>query len=62
MEYQSEAQLEQLLIQRLKAQDFNEVKIENYDKLMENFKEKFSMFNADKLKDKPLTEKECKGY
>ena len=58
MGYQSEAQLEQLLIQRLKAQDFNEVKIDTYDKLMENFKEKFSMFNADKLKDKPLTEKE----
>ena len=39
MGYQSEAQLEQLLIQRLKAQDFNEVKIDTYDKLMENFKE-----------------------
>ena len=58
MGYQSEAQLENLLIQRLKAQDFNEVKIEDYDKLVENFKDKFSLFNADKLKDNPLTEKE----
>ena len=58
MGYQSEAQLENLLIQRLKAQDFNEVKIEDYDRLVENFKEKFSLFNADKLKDNPLTEKE----
>lgn len=58
MGYQSEAQLENLLIQRLKQQDFNEVKIEDYDRLVENFKEKFSLFNADKLKDNPLTDKE----
>ena len=58
MTYQSEAQLEQLLIQRLKSQGFNEVKIDNEQELMENFKEKFSLFNQDKLKNKPLTEKE----
>lgn len=58
MTYQSEAQLEQLLIQRLKSQGFDEVKIDNEQELMENFKEKFSLFNQDKLKNKPLTEKE----
>ena len=58
MTYQSEAQLEQLLIQRLKSQGFDEVKIDNEQRLMENFKEKFSLFNQDKLKNKPLTEKE----
>ena len=58
MTYQSEAQLEQLLIQRLKSQGFDEVKIDNEQELMENFKKKFSLFNQDKLKNKPLTEKE----
>ena len=56
MTYQSEAQLEQLLIQRLKSQGFDEVKIDNEQELMENFKEKFSLFNQYKLKNKPLTE------
>ena len=60
MGYQSEAQLEQQLIQKLNTQGFSIVKISDYDMLEENFKAQFVKFNKEKLQDNPLTEKEWK--
>lgn len=57
MGYQSEAQLEEQLIQRLKNQDYELVNILDYDALIENFKNQFTILNKDKLS-KPLTDKE----
>ena len=57
MGYQSEAQLEEQLIQRLKNQDYELVNIPDYDALIENFKNQFTILNKDKLS-KPLTDKE----
>ena len=41
MAYQSEAQLEQQLIEQLTNQDYKQVTIEDYDALLENFKVQF---------------------
>ena len=57
MGYQSEAELEQQLIEQLKNQDYTVVTIPDYAALVENFKIQFEKFNAAKL-DKPLSEKE----
>ena len=57
MVYQSEAELENLLIEQLKDQGYTSVNINDYHDLEENFKKQFSLFNASKL-DKPLTDKE----
>lgn len=57
MGYQSEAQLEEQLIQRLKNQDYELINIPDYDTLIENFKKQFTILNKDKLS-KPLTDKE----
>lgn len=57
MGYQSEAQLEEQLIQRLKNQDYELINIPDYDALIENFKKQFIILNKDKLS-KPLTDKE----
>lgn len=57
MGYQSEAQLEEQLIQRLKNQDYELINIPDYDALIENFKNQFTILNKDKLS-KPLTDKE----
>lgn len=53
MGYQSEEQL----IQRLKNQDYELINIPDYDTLIENFKNQFTVLNKDKLS-KPLTDKE----
>ncbi|MCM1508864.1 MAG: type I restriction endonuclease subunit R [Ruminococcus flavefaciens] len=58
MSYQSEAQLEQQLIEQLNNQDYQLVKIEDYDALIENCKAQFAAFNADRIGDKPLSTKE----
>lgn len=58
MGYQSEAQLEQQLIEQLKTQNYSQVTIEDYDSLLENFKVQFELFNKNKLEGKPLTDKE----
>jgi len=55
--YQSEAQLEQQLIEQLINQDYNSVKIDDYDSLLSNFKIQFEAFNKNKI-DKPFSEKE----
>lgn len=57
MAYQSEAELENLLIEQLKNQGYESANIQNYEELEANFKEQFARFNAAKL-DKPLTDKE----
>lgn len=57
MSYQSEAQLEQQLIEQLINQDYNSVKIDDYDSLLSNFKIQFEAFNKNKI-DKPFSEKE----
>ncbi len=57
MAYQSEAELENLLVARLKDQGYAPVVIQDYNQLVANFKEQFSKFNAVKLSS-PLSEKE----
>lgn len=57
MSYQSEAELEQQLIEQLKGQNYSVVTIPDYQSLVENFKVQFEKFNAEKL-DKPLSNKE----
>lgn len=57
MAYQSEAELENLLINQLNKQGYERVEIPDYDALEENFKVQFEKFNSSKI-DKPLTDKE----
>lgn len=57
MSYQSEAELEQQLIEQLKGQNYSVVTIPDYQSLVENFKVQFEKFNVEKL-DKPLSDKE----
>ena len=57
MTYQSEAELENLLITQLQTQGYEQVAIRNYSELEENFKRQFFAFNADKLTS-PLSDKE----
>lgn len=57
MSYQSEAELEKLLIQQLGDQDYKYVSVPDYDSLISNFRAQFQAFNADKLSS-PLTDKE----
>ncbi len=57
MSYQSEAQLEEQLIEQLRKQEYSIVEIPNYDSLVANFKKQFEKFNAAKL-NKPLSNKE----
>lgn len=57
MAYQSEAELENLLINQLNSQGYERVEIPDYDTLEENFKVQFEKFNAAKIEN-PLTDKE----
>ena len=58
MAYQSEAQLEEQLIEQLKSQNYSVVSLPDYDALLANFKEQFEAFNAVNLNGKPLSPKE----
>ena len=58
MGYQSEAQLEEQLIEQLKKQNYERVIIEDYDALLDNFKIQFEKFNKSKLGNKALSNKE----
>lgn len=58
MAYQSEAQLEEQLIEQLKNQNYTVVSLPDYDALLVNFKEQFEAFNAVNLNGKSLTPKE----
>lgn len=58
MGYQSEAELEKLLIEQLVRQGYSKVKIDNEDDLRANLREMLSIFNEEKLGYKELTDKE----
>lgn len=58
MGYQSEAELEKLLIEQLTKQGYAKVKIDDQDDLRANLKEMLSIFNEEKLGYKELTDKE----
>ena len=58
MAYQSEAQLEDQLIEQLKSQNYSVVEMPDYEALLENFKVQFEKFNEAKLGNKPLSPKE----
>lgn len=58
MGYQSEAQLEENLINKLESMNYLYVKIENYDALVDNFRVQINKFNKDVLKGVDLTDTE----
>lgn len=58
MAYQSEAQLEEQLIEQLHSQEYAIVSIPDYDALLLNFKAQFEKFNSVNLNDSHLSEKE----
>lgn len=58
MGYQSEAELENLLVKQLNEQGYERVMINDYEALVANFREQFNKFNSDKLNGKPLSDKE----
>lgn len=58
MSYQSEAQLEQQLIDQLVNQDYKLIPIADYDSLMNNFKIQFEAFNGSRINEQPFSEKE----
>ena len=58
MSYQSEAQLEEQLIDQLQNQNYHRVEIPDYESLVANFKIQFEKFNEEKLDGNPLSEKE----
>lgn len=58
MGYQSEAQLEEQLIEQLKNQNYDRVIIEDENALLENFKVQFEIFNKTALEGQSLSEKE----
>lgn len=58
MSYQSEAQLEQQLIEQLKNQNYSAISLHDYGSLLVNFKKQFETFNANKLNQKSLSPKE----
>ena len=58
MGYQSEAQLESRLIDKLVSQGYERVTINDYDELVSNFRIQINKFNSDVLKDKELSDEE----
>ena len=58
MGYQSEAQLEEKLIEKLKTQNYARVAIKDYDELVSNFRVQINEFNKGVLGGKPLTDTE----
>lgn len=50
MGYQSEAELESKLIEKLVSMDYPFVEIPDYDSLVENFRVQINKFNDDVLK------------
>ena len=58
MSYQSEAALENNLINILSKNGYEKVSINNEEDLINNFRKQLSIFNQDKLKGQPLTDKE----
>lgn len=60
MGYQSEAELEDNLIKKLGNMKFPYVKIEDYEKMVENFREQINRFNTSVLNGNDLTDTEFK--
>lgn len=58
MTYQSEKELEELLIKQLEKQGYNKVSINNEDELKENFRQMLFEHNKEKLNNIPFTDKE----
>lgn len=58
MSYQSEAQLEQKLVEQLSNQNYSVISLPDYDTLLVNFKEQFEKFNSSKLNNNTLSDKE----
>ena len=58
MAYQSEAQLEEQLVNQLEKQNYTHTVLADYNALINNFRMQFGIFNKDKLAVKPLSEKE----
>ena len=58
MAYQSEAQLEEQLVNQLEKQNYTHTLLADYNPLINNFRMQFGIFNKDKLAGKPLSEKE----
>ena len=58
MSYQSEAQLEEQLVNQLEKQNYTHTVLADYNALINNFRMQFGIFNKDKLAGKPLSEKE----
>ena len=56
--YLSEAELENQLIKQLNEQDYASVELNDYDALLDNFRKQFCKFNAIKLNNKDLSDKE----
>ncbi|AOR24991.1 type I restriction endonuclease subunit R [Clostridium taeniosporum] len=58
MSYQSEAELERLLVKQLVSQGYEKVKIDDEDGLIENFRHQLYLHNKNKLDDVRFTDKE----
>lgn len=58
MGYQSEAELEKLLMKQLEKQQYTPVKISNEEDLIRNFREQLNIFNEKKLNGTSFTDKE----
>lgn len=56
--YQSEAQLEEQMIQKLISQGYERVTINEYEDLENNFRTQLNKFNADVLESKEISDKE----
>ncbi|MDV6377967.1 hypothetical protein ORD22_06780 [Sporosarcina sp. GW1-11] len=56
MSYQSEAHLENNMIDKLIKQGYEKVRIPNEDALIQNFRTQINRFNEKKLKGKPLAD------
>jgi len=60
--YQSEAQLEKNMIDQLVHQGYEQVTINDYDALINNFKKQLNRFNQKKLEGQPLTATEFSRF
>ena len=58
MSYQSELELEKNLVNQLKEQGYNKIKISNEEELKNNFRVQLFEYNKAKLNNKPFTNKE----
>ncbi|WP_280166640.1 type I restriction endonuclease subunit R [Priestia aryabhattai] len=62
MSYQSEAQLEKHMVEQLVRQGYEQVTINNYDELINNFRNQLNLFNKKKLEGQPLTDGEFSRF